>query len=146
MNFQQSVTTCMRKYATFGGRASRSEYWWFFLFVVLIYLVALFSGETAEIIALLVLLLPILAVNFRRLHDVGRSGWWYWMPPALTAAGDILTWRIGRGIAIIDIFVFLGLFSLAILFYWMVSPGDTGANRYGEPPVLSPNGETHELE
>lgn len=138
MNFQQSVTTCMRKYATFTGRASRSEYWWFFLFFVLIYLVARFSGETAELIALLVLLLPFLAVNFRRLHDVGRSGWWYWMPPALITAGDILIWRIGRGIAVIDIFVFLGLFSLAVMIYWMVSPGDTEANRYGEPPIEGP--------
>ena len=103
MNFIQSISTCMRKYVTFSGRATRSEFWWFYLFTVLVNLVAtsqassfvpnLLDGQDMtenessyflnnffflylSTITSLILLLPSLAVAVRRLHDVGRSGWW----------------------------------------------------------------------
>ena len=103
MNFTQSISTCMRKYVTFSGRATRSEFWWFYLFTVLVNLVAtsqassfvptLLDGQDMtenessyflnnffflylSTITSLILLLPSLAVAVRRLHDVGRSGWW----------------------------------------------------------------------
>ena len=76
MNFQDAVKTCLTKYADFSGRAGKSEYWWYMLFlflgsaacsVISPKLAALFSIGT---------LVPWLAVAARRLHDTGRSGWW----------------------------------------------------------------------
>ena len=87
MNFIQSISTCMRKYVTFSGRATRSEFWWFRLFTVLVNFSASFVGKLIfmstfiifflylSTIISLILLLPSLAVAVRRLHDVGRSGW-----------------------------------------------------------------------
>ncbi len=76
MDFLPAIQSCLGQYATFSGRASRSEYWWFFLFQVLVMLVASLLGDTLYSILALLLLLPALAVGARRLHDVGRSGWW----------------------------------------------------------------------
>lgn len=88
MTFADSVKICFNKYADFNGRARRSEYWWWFLFTVLLSIVASIvdailglnfgNGSSGPIQALanLAVLLPTLAVTARRLHDTGRSGWW----------------------------------------------------------------------
>jgi uncharacterized membrane protein YhaH (DUF805 family) len=76
MNFGQAVSTCLKKYADFSGRAPRSELWWFFLFQILVLIVAGFLGEIVYGVVALGLLLPSLAVGARRLHDIGKSGWW----------------------------------------------------------------------
>ena len=76
MGFSQAIQSCLGQYATFSGRAPRSEFWWFFLFQVLAMGVSSLLGDTVYSIAALLLLLPALAVGARRLHDVGRSGWW----------------------------------------------------------------------
>src|SRR5438132_11784470 len=75
MTFQQSIRTCLTTYADFDGTASRSEYWWFVLFVVL-------GGAVASAFALnygtvfaLVTALPLIAAGTRRLRETGRSGW-----------------------------------------------------------------------
>lgn len=108
MSFMESVETCLtEKYFTFSGRASRAEYWWFSLAVLLVILVlsvligiiaALFKSEGGMIylMALLLLVLGIFAlvipsvtVCVRRLHDTGRSGWWY-LVNFLPYAGSII--------------------------------------------------------
>ena len=76
MNFGQAISTCLSNYATFAGRASRPEFWWFFLFQVLAQIAASMVGQTMSGLVVLGLLLPALAVGTRRLHDIGRSGWW----------------------------------------------------------------------
>ena len=76
MNFQQSIMVCFSKYADFNGRATRSEYWWFSLFIALVYLVLAVVNEVLPGIFALATLLPTLAVTVRRLHDTERSGWW----------------------------------------------------------------------
>ncbi|HWD95044.1 MAG TPA: DUF805 domain-containing protein [Acidimicrobiales bacterium] len=77
MTFPNAISTCLRKYAVFNGVASRSEYWWFFLFNFLIDIVLAVLGQaTIRGLVSLVLLLPSLAVGVRRMHDAGRSGWW----------------------------------------------------------------------
>jgi uncharacterized membrane protein YhaH (DUF805 family) len=77
VSFTNAVRTCLRKYAVFSGVASRSEYWWFFLFNFLIDVIFDLIGQvTIRSIAELILLLPSLAVGVRRMHDAGRSGWW----------------------------------------------------------------------
>ena len=108
--FTGSITTCLTKYAVFSGRASRSEYWWFFLFVTIIELIIEFLYSTyPELIILNVLnlglILPSLGVCVRRLHDTGRSGWWWFI------------WLTGLGIP--------------VLLYFLCSRGDVHANKYG---------------
>lgn len=80
MSFGDSIRTCLTKYATFTGRATRSEFWFFALFTVIIEIVvaiidAAVGNTILGIIVGLALLLPSLAVSVRRLHDTDRSGW-----------------------------------------------------------------------
>ena len=96
-------------YAQFEGRASRSEYWWFYLVTVLAGGVADRVSGTVGNIASLVLLLPSLALAARRLHDTGRSGWWFLL-----------------------IFTIIGI---PVVLYWLVKDSDAGANKYGEGPA-----------
>ena len=87
MNFGESISTCMGKYFTFSGRASRSEYWWFYLFATIVpwggQIVSSTMYTTGDpmvnllpTIISLAFLFPILAAGSRRLHDIGKSGWW----------------------------------------------------------------------
>jgi uncharacterized membrane protein YhaH (DUF805 family) len=88
MTFGQAIQSCLRNYATFSGRASRSELWWFFLFQILVSLAANMLGQTLGSLVNLALLLPALAVGARRLHDIGKSGWWQLL--MLTGIGLLL--------------------------------------------------------
>ena len=76
-----SFIEVLKKYAVFSGRARRKEYWMYTLFVVIIYAVLLGIGIAIKapaiaIVFYVAILLPSLAVGVRRLHDIGRSGWW----------------------------------------------------------------------
>ena len=81
MTFGESVSDGFSKYATFSGRSSRSAYWWFYLFYVLVLVGATIVDAAIKIpvltgLAALALFLPSLAVLVRRLHDTDHSGWW----------------------------------------------------------------------
>ena len=108
MGIQQAFVSCLKKYADFSGRATRSEYWWFVLCEVLILGIASLISDTLPGLFALALVLPALAVGARRLHDTGRSGWWLLL---------MLVPFIG------------GLF----LLYWAVLPSQPSANAFGEP-------------
>ena len=109
MSFGQSISVCMSKYVDFKGRASRSEYWWFYLFTLLLSWGAMLvdgSGIVSSIVNL-AFLLPSLAAAARRLHDTNRSGWW--MLISLTIIG------------------------LIPLIIWLATAGSRESNQYGEP-------------
>lgn len=78
----EAVKTCLKKFIDFTGRARRSEYWWFFLFTIIVSSVFSFLGGFFPVftyiglLCSLVLMIPTLAALTRRLHDTGRSGWW----------------------------------------------------------------------
>jgi uncharacterized membrane protein YhaH (DUF805 family) len=95
MNLSQAIRTGFTKYATFHGRATRSEFWYWQVFSILVYaasaLATLVRGPTLTlayetiftraviitiIFATLALVLPGIAVGVRRLHDSNMSGWW----------------------------------------------------------------------
>lgn len=76
MTFQESVKVCFTKYADFNGRATRPEYWWFALFIVLVSLALAYVSGTLSALFSLATLLPSIAAAARRLHDTNRSGWW----------------------------------------------------------------------
>ncbi len=113
MSFQDAVRTCLQKYVDFSGRAGRPEYWWFFLFNVLVSVVmeiinAIIGTQILGIIVSLALLLPSIAVGVRRLHDTNRSGWW----------------------------ILIGLIPLVgwiVLIIFFVTKGDAAPNQYGAP-------------
>ena len=120
MNFGQSISVCFSKYANFDDRASRSEYWWFYLFCILLQfgtgiLGAIAGGmegfDTLSGIAALVIIIPSLAVGARRLHDTGKSGWHQ-------------LWLI----------TIIGIIPLII---WWCTEGSKEANKYGDPIDLS---------
>ncbi|WP_344762918.1 DUF805 domain-containing protein [Actimicrobium antarcticum] len=85
MTFLDAIKTCFSKYAEFNGRASRPEYWYFFLFLVLASLVLGMVSNTASGIFSLVTLIPSVAAATRRLHDTNRSGWLQllWLVPLI---------------------------------------------------------------
>jgi uncharacterized membrane protein YhaH (DUF805 family) len=76
MTFQESIKTCFTKYADFSGRATRSEYWWFILFIFLGGFVLSFVSLIVYAIFVLATIIPSISAATRRLHDTGRSGWW----------------------------------------------------------------------
>ena len=116
MNPIQAILSGFRNYANFDGRASRSEYWWFYGFFVAL-LLAIFVASVAWMPALFSLwgvyiaamVLPLLAVTVRRLHDVDRPGRW----------------------AILALIPFAGVRLTRLL----VQPGTPGPNRYGPDPL-----------
>ncbi len=105
-----------RNYCKFSGRASRSEFWWFMLFEVIVYAIVgclgAFNQTFYNVLTSLVSLgfiLPSLGLAVRRLHDINKSGW----------------------------FVLLGLIPLVgaiILLVWYCKPSDPEANQYGPVP------------
>lgn len=130
MGFGEAVKSCFSKYVTFSGRARRSEFWYFLLFMMLVSLVAgvidaaigwqvvdLASGETGfynpgwvQSLASLVLFLPWISVTVRRLHDRDATGWWWWLN-VLCCIGP-----------------------LVLIFAFYVQPGTAGPNKYGADP------------
>lgn len=85
MSFTEAITHVFSNYASFNGRARRSEYWYFVLFVILVNIVLSIlanmrgigsvAGACSGIFGLAIFI-PSLAVAVRRLHDIGKSGWW----------------------------------------------------------------------
>jgi uncharacterized membrane protein YhaH (DUF805 family) len=81
VTFGEAISDGLSKYAQFSGRSSRSGYWWFVLFYVLVFIAtsivdAAINTPVFTGLAVLALFLPNLAVLVRRLHDTDRSGWW----------------------------------------------------------------------
>lgn len=82
MGFRTAIPTVFSKFLTFTGRATRSEFWWWQLFVFVVAFILIFIEGIAPTLGFLdsifafVVFLPGLAVSVRRLHDIGRSGWW----------------------------------------------------------------------
>ena len=88
MDIVSAVKSCFAQYAGFSGRAPRSEFWWFALFQLGVLVIATMISQVLYGIAALALLLPALAVGARRLHDIGRSGWWQLL--SLTGIGTLV--------------------------------------------------------
>jgi uncharacterized membrane protein YhaH (DUF805 family) len=74
-----AVSACFKKYATFSGRATRSEFWWFYLAYILVIYVGGAITEYAYLF-FFVMIIPYLAAAVRRMHDGNHSGWWLFVP------------------------------------------------------------------
>lgn len=85
MTFTESIEQCFKKYATFEGTASRSEFWWFMLFLIVAGAVIGYVSEPVGLLFNLGTIVPSFAAGCRRLHDTDRSGWWQllWFVPVI---------------------------------------------------------------
>jgi uncharacterized membrane protein YhaH (DUF805 family) len=98
MSFSESISTCLSKYATFSGRAGRSEFWWFYLFTTLMNWGATIVGYQVgvgillSVIVCIIFFVPLWAVSSRRLHDTGRSGWWTLLVITVFGAIPVIIW------------------------------------------------------
>ena len=113
MTFGDSVSTCLKKYFVFEGRASRSEYWWFQLIVSPSYFIStVFENDIAYIFLGITLftLIPAISAGVRRLHDTNRSGFF----------------------VLISFIPFIG--GLILLFF-LIPEGTKGKNRFGPDPL-----------
>lgn len=106
MNFGQSISYCFANYANFNGRGSRSEYWWFFLFCMLLQFVGTLwdsamgdnSGSGVMYwISYLIIFVPSLAAGARRLHDVNKSGWWQLISLTIIGIIPLIIWMASEG-------------------------------------------------
>lgn len=121
MNISQAVSVCFAKFATFSGRASRPEYWWFMLAATIFsYILQIMVGvrtlndsNQGSLMAIgmnimfFIIAIPQIAAGSRRLHDTGRSGWWQMLA-----------------------FTVIGLIPLII---WLAQEGSKEPNNYGDP-------------
>jgi len=136
MGFGQAIRTCLGKYGTFSGRASRSEFWWFYLFTALVSGIPIFLGAIAlgvasgsssngsaegfglliavvlyiiGFLASLAFIIPTLAVGCRRLHDRGTSGW-------------------------LQLLLLVPCANIILIIFWVLA-GTDGDNIYGPKPT-----------
>jgi uncharacterized membrane protein YhaH (DUF805 family) len=121
MGFKDAISSGFRNYIGFRGRAARSEYWYWVLFIFLLQIVAwlidmtLFGFNTTGVnpigvLVSLATLLPGIALSVRRLHDIDRLGWW-----VLLGLIPVIGW--------------------IVLIYWACLRGTVGANRFGPDPL-----------
>ena len=137
-----AVSAGFSQYAQFSGRATRSEFWWWMLFTAVANLVL--SAITALLLGIvplsglfgLAVLLPTLAVTCRRLHDIGKSGWWQ----LLWAAGMVLGAVLAAALSGFLAFIVLGVIVWSII--WMVRQGEPGDNDFGPDPRAVSEGGT----
>ena len=148
-SFGEAISVCFNKYVAFSGRASRSEYWYFFLFCILLGLATTLvdavifgvANELSPVNALtsLALFLPSLAVAVRRLHDTNRSGWWiggFWLGllgfvvviGMVAAANPYADDAIGGLVGVLGI-VYL-IYSITLLVFFC-QRGNPGPNPFG---------------
>ncbi len=107
-------TEVLKKYAVFSGRANRAEYWYFILANIIVSIAVSIIARIIKVPALaslysLAILIPGIAVGFRRLHDTGKSGWW----------------------TLITLIPVIGWIWFIIL---LAAAGNTGDNKYGPNP------------
>jgi uncharacterized membrane protein YhaH (DUF805 family) len=115
MSFTEAIQSCFSNYANFNGRARRSEYWYFILFSFIVNVILVLLGRASNVfsylgsIVTLAMFIPNLAVSIRRLHDIGKSGWYY-------------------------LISFIPLVGTIIMIVWFCQDSVPGTNMYGMNP------------
>ena len=123
MNFNDIIaiikSVILKNYVNFEGRATRAEFWWFFLFNLIVGLILSLFGRVGTVLSgvwSLAILLPYLGVSARRLHDINKSGW-------------------------LLLLALIPLVGAIILIVWWAKEGDAEPNQYGPVPE-TPKAET----
>jgi len=137
MNFTNSIKTCLtKKYANFSGRASRSEFWFLYLFILIGYLISFTIMMTISFklfwlmgVFMLAMIIPALAVTARRLHDINKSGWFQLLP---LPAGILETVFATSSESLEILFLIIGLVLYVYLFILYCTDGNKKNNRFGK--------------
>ena len=120
VGFGEAVSRDFRTYFTFIGRATRAEFWWWYLFTLgafgLLIIEVLLIGGLAILLFALGAVIPSVAVAVRRLHDINKSGWTYLL-------------HLGALLPVIGI-----VFTIYMIWLY-VKKGDVGTNRFGPDPT-----------
>ena len=147
MSFGEAIKSVFSKYATFSGRARRSEYWYFVLFNVLFMLgFALIARVFPEakfltylyLVYSLAIVIPSLAVGVRRLHDIGKRGWNMFILLIVALLNSSITvlgkssLKIGSGVLLILAIIALALTVLFVV--WLCKDSQPGENKWGPNP------------
>lgn len=117
IGFMDAVkSVILKRFLDFQGRSPRSEYWWFFVFTIVLYLVTMAAMAILPILGIIfaigfiVLIIPSLAVAIRRFHDIDKSGWWI---------------LVG----------FIPIVGFILMIYFFTQKGTEGDNRFGPDPL-----------
>ena len=103
MTFKKSIEVCFNKFANFEGRASKSEFWWFQLFYVIVLIIGMILDsllgytELFYWVGYIICLLPALAVGSRRRHDTNRTGWWQLLYLTFIGVIVLIVWWVADG-------------------------------------------------
>lgn len=132
----ESIGHSFRHFADFKGRASRSEFWIFFGFMIVLNMIAGMFGMRVGGLVGLILLVPQMSVAVRRLHDVNCSGKELIVPFAMMVAAGFAA-RFG---GFLPRMVALGVFATALIFFaallrHLVKPGSKVPNKWGASPT-----------
>jgi len=126
MSFTEAIQAVWSKYAILQGRATRPEFWWWALFVMLLNVATgiidrtiigpalgfgmhdMTAGQPLSLIVALVMIIPGLCVTVRRFHDIDRSGWWL-------------------------LIIFIPIIGVLVYLFWVTRPSTDGDNRFRPP-------------
>ena len=160
MSFGEAIKSVFSKYATFSGRARRSEFWYFYLFYILVAFGLSFLSIWIPVFKYLYILfglgvfLPYTAVTVRRLHDIGKSGLYllFMMVVSLIISMlmflfiDVITPTKGDNsmtvFIVYSIFVFIILALIIWLIVWLCKDSQPGENKWGPNPKEMPSAES----
>lgn len=117
MSFVEAIRSVFTQFSNFSGRARRSEFWWYYLFECAVCFGLSIIGNVTGIdvftkgifVFQVIMLVPGLAVCFRRMHDTGKSAWWL-LPALIPVAGQIY------------------------MMLWFLKDSEPGENKYGPNP------------
>ena len=149
VSFQNAVGLGFQHYFDFKGRSTRSEYWWWLLFVVLAGIaltivdmgIGTFNYESGDGLLSglfkLATLIPGLALGARRLHDINKSAWWLlmWLSFLLIIPMKVL---LVMGMWLSFLLIIPMIIPVIVLLVWAARQGDNGTNRYGPDPRGQP--------
>ena len=142
-NIFNSYLDGLKKYFQFNGRSSRYDFWSFILVNALIsFLLGVFDGMLGtsgmlSVLYSLAVLIPMLAVQVRRLHDINKSGWWLALPFGAiffaSMISGILTYSLDEPSSLPALTGLIALAAAGLMIYWLAKKGDEKANDYGQP-------------
>ena len=149
VSFQNAVGLGFQHYFDFKGRSTRSEYWWWLLFVVLAGIaltivdmgIGTFNYESGDGLLSglfkLATLIPGLALGARRLHDINKSAWWLlmWLSFLLIIPMIVL---LVMGMWLSFLLIIPMIIPVIVLLVWAARQGDNGTNRYVPDPRSQP--------
>ncbi len=162
MNMQTAVITCFKKSLTIKGRASRSELWWFYLFMMITGKLLSFFIDipifrfdpppmNAPFLVLLTIItfIPLICVIIRRLHDINLSGWWvlfyhlFLIASVIVVGILVIVGSIAFSFISLDdsgvLLVIIWVSALITAIYFLSKKGTAGDNRFGADPLAEEN-------